>query len=627
MNTRNIWFHGLLLLALVIFPGAAPARAQGQTCFWRLVDEKPRTFTASTAEGATSTLDGTTASIAYQGLSTTHTWTAPGGVLTPGQEIGLEVSVAWQFDTSSNANMVGGLKTSLKYNWTESLEAGQKKIIFNTEKSGYLSNSMTFTVPTGGKAGDRLEFTAFADAAVAGARVDYMYQYVCEADPTATPAATETPAPTQAASATPPACEALTDDQKLMKILDYYYERIPKGITTSGARNNVLDLMGYPGYHEFACGGYQSKVLNLFNALRFSVDPCERALFDKWDYGPIQAWYGGHQAVVLYPWATNWMETGLVLDPWIEQKPMIYEVRDWAIQFSPTGIVPLVGTLPEEAIDGSFIGIGPSETYRETGAYPMFNGDYAPPGDLELTKEENDYIKTLPQEKRELFKKMTKLQQKQYLHMKLGGADTIHRAIADCPLSLSVVGPDGARSGVAGGQVYAELPDVFFVAAPLQDGTLYSEVLYPANAGYTLELEGTGTGPAYVMVGEGLALEAFPANVQLYELTVAAGQAYTLPADRLGAPLESPGGAIQPGVIIAGTAPGWVERLPSLRSPGQPAEPAPTPPGAGPPGIQLPENRTLVVAGIAALLLCAAGLGLAAVVLLVMFWRKRKKGG
>lgn len=625
MNLRTIWIHGLLLLALVLLP-AAPARAQEETCYWSLVNEKPHTFTASTAEGATSSIDGTTITIAYQGLQTTHTWTAPGSILTPGQELEFEVSVAWDFDTSSDSSMVGGLKTYLKYNWTQYLEAGQKKINFGTETSGYLSNSAFYVVPVGAKAGDQLEFMAFADAAVAGGRVDYIYQYVCEAAPTETSAPTETPAPTQALTATPPACPALTDDEKLMKILDLYFERIPRGITTSGATNNFYDLLGYPGYHEFACGGYQSKVLNLFNTLRFSKDPCEQALFDQWDYGPIQAWFGGHQAVVLYPWATNWMETGLVLDPWIEQKPMVYEVVDWAAQFSATGLVPVVGTLPEEAIGGSFIGIGPSEVYRKTGAYPLFNGDYTPPGELKLTPAENAYIKSLPDDKQELFKKLTRLQQKQYLQMKLGGAGQIHKVVADCPVSLAVVGPDGARSGIAGGQVYTELEDVFFLVAPLVDGTTYTEMVYPANAGYTLRLEGTGGGPAYVLVAETLALEAFPGDIQQYALTVAAGQEYTVATDRLGAPMEGPGGSIQPDVLIAGTAPGWINSLPRLLPIGEPAQPVPTAPAAGLPGIELPANRNLLIGGIAALLVCGAALGLAAVVLLVAFARKRKTG-
>ncbi len=539
---------------------------QEKICSWQLVQETPTTSIASTAPDASAYLDGSTVNTEWQGLNTTHTWTAPGYTLIPGEEIYFEVSTAWSLDADSSLNSSGGLNTYLNFNWTGTLKARRQSINFSSEPSGYVSNAYIWTVPTGTE-GSTMEIIGRGDAAVAAGQVRYKYQYVCVEPtpvPTETPQATQTPENTPTETVTPITCPTLTENEKLDKILELYYARIPNGITNSGEKNNILDFLGYPGYAEFACGGYQSKVLNFLTSLKFSEDPCERALLEKWDYGPIQAWWGGHQAVILYPWATSWMDTGLVLDPWIDQTPKVYAVADWAVHFSAAAMAGPAGTLAEEIIEGSFIGIGPSEVYRSEAAYPIFEGEYVPPGMQGLTRDEIEFVQALPPEKRAIFDKWSRPNKKYWLKLNMAGRDTVHKVVADCPLNLYLIGPDGSRGGISGGQVLTELSDVSFINLPLRDGTRYTEMMYPANAGYTLVIEGTGSDQAYVLIGETLSLEQQPSPVQQYILQVEEGKTYQVGTEQLGYPLVSGAESIQPIPLQTGIEPEWLGNLPGL---------------------------------------------------------------
>ena len=206
---------------------------------------------------------------------------------------------------------------------------------------------------------------------------------------TDTPDPTDTPTPETTATFTPtPAkksCDPLTADEKLTQVLNRYFSLIPKGITNSGFKNNLLTLWD-DQYYEFVCGGYQNKVLHLLDDIKFDADPCVRAWLDDWDYGPIEAFGGGHQAVVIYPRGTMWTDTGKVLDPWITQTPQVYTIKFWSEYMSA----------------GTQVGIQGSSVYKDTKAqYPTVDGKYTPVGDLNLTAEENEFIRTLPADKQE----------------------------------------------------------------------------------------------------------------------------------------------------------------------------------------------------------------------------------
>lgn len=150
----------------------------------------------------------------------------------------------------------------------------------------------------------------------------------------------------------------LTADQARSLILRNFFDRIPDGtvrgqgltwVASPGFANNLWALMGYRRYNNTSCGGYQSMVLKVLDDLRRHGNDTEQAIFDHFDYGPIHAYHGGHQAVVIFPKGTDWNTTGLVFDPWPEQRPMTYEIADWKKRFS--------------------FGVGPSSVY--SGQYPI----------------------------------------------------------------------------------------------------------------------------------------------------------------------------------------------------------------------------------------------------------------
>ena len=107
--------------------------------------------------------------------------------------------------------------------------------------------------------------------------------------------------------------------------------------------------------------------------------------------------------------------------------------------------------------------------------------------------------------------------------------------MTDCPLVLYVTDEEGLRSGIASDGIYYELDDVLFSAFPLQDGTAYTELIYPLGAGYRLVMEGTGEGQAYVLVQDWVDFERDGQGVALYQLTVTEGALYEsmIPKDEL----------------------------------------------------------------------------------------------
>lgn len=550
------------LLLSLIPPSEGAVVAQTDNCFWQLISETPKSFTVSSAPDASSSVSGTTVTVNWQGLTTTHTWSYPGDSLKPGKTLSISVGVSWSVGDGDARNSTGGLRTSFFFG-SEKVSIGDDSISFNAERNGSLSNSGSFTIPVGSKEGATLSIYGHADAAVGGGRVDYLYTYTC---PTPTPSVTATITKTPTKTATK--CPALTEEQKLSKILAVYNKKIPNGIASSGEKNNIYDLFGYSGYSEFVCGGYQSKVLNLLNSIKFSKDPCEQDLLSRWEFGPIQAWWGGHQAVVIYPWATNWMETGIVLDPWPKQTPMVYSMAEWAVMFSASGVVPVIGNIPEDIVGGSYIGVGESEVYRSDNAYPMFGGTYQQAGDQKFTAEEKAIIESLSAEKKVTFWKLPKQDQKAYLQRRLANQPATQKTIAHCPLNLYVMDANGKRSGVSGNQVLMELPGVSVLALKLTDGTNYTEITYPENAGYSLVLESTGTGEATALTGHTLLMGDKAPAVQQYSFTAEKDKIYQIATDTLGAPMQWDGGSLQPEAITE-ISPDFLESLPELVSPGE----------------------------------------------------------
>jgi hypothetical protein len=476
-----------------------------------------------------------------EGASYSASFSAPPQVIYPDQAITISISLSGEVN-NSYYNPTASVKAQIAKNdqsyedFTNANGEGSFKSYVHNDFASF--NETVTAIAPGGSEGETLEIRFYFSYA---AKMETQYVYEWKEGDGPDPEI-EQPTPTK--------CPADTEEKKLERILKLYTARIPKGKAKSGTINNTYALLGYSEYEKFACGGYQAEVLKLLDGLKFSKDPCERQLLDNWDYGPIQAYHGMHQAVVVYPKGNDWKHTGIVLDPWQEQIPKTYKIFDWAKRFqSPYFEDTFFGSGSIYGKDESFwYGIGPSDVYRETKAYPICGGDYVDLriDDLKFTKEELRFIQSLTPEKRTAFKNMTKLRQKLWLHYIMQGQDKIQKVIAHCPLNLYLMDGSGNRSGQSGTEILKELPSVTFMILELTDGTNYTEITYPENAGYTLVLEGTDEGQAYVWQGHTFLLGETPPPVQQYSFSVRKGDTYQIATDVLGAPMQWEGGSLAP---------------------------------------------------------------------------------
>lgn len=368
---------------------------------------------------------------------------------------------------------------------------------------------------------------------------------------TDTPEPSETPTPeaslTLPVTVTKGSCKKLSPNAQLTQVLQRYYAQIPRGITDSGNKNNLLTLWDNR-YKEYVCGGYQAKILQLLNEIKFNPDPCVRALLDDWDYGPIEALWGGHQAVVIYPRGSTWTETGLVLDPWITQSPQVYPIEEWSIQFSGS----------------SQHGVRGSRDYENQPRYPTVGGSYTPPGDLKLTPEENAFIRTLPPEKREWLKKMSEISRKAWLGQMLRSQKQNATLSVNSPLDIYLMDEAGRVAGFMQGVLVDDLPQVYFRRFKRVDGEYWTEVDYPAEGNYRVALIGVAQGQARVysaltdLSGDGSAYQ--------YDFQVVPGETYQSETGALGSPLVSSQGRILP-QVAALADPAWIAAQPALVEP------------------------------------------------------------
>jgi hypothetical protein len=368
---------------------------------------------------------------------------------------------------------------------------------------------------------------------------------------TDTPSPSDTPTPeasaTFALTPTKTSCKPLSANAKLTQILNRYYAQIPKGITDSGNKNNLLTLWD-DKYNEYVCGSYQGKVLQLLSDIKYNADPCVSAWLDDWDYGPIQSLWGGHQAAVIYPRGTTWTETGLVLDPWISQSPQVYTIQDWSLQFSA----------------GSQHGIGGSSYYENQAQYPTVGGNYTLPGELKLTAEENDFIRTLPLDKKKYLQNISEVNRKAWVVQMMRRQVQNATLIVNSPLDIYLTDEAGRVTGFMNGNLVNDLPDVSFRRFLKADGLYWTEVEYPANGRYRVVMYGTGDGQARVFstVAEfGVAGVAY-----LYDFSVSAGEFYQSETSEIGASFVYAQSRIEPNVALTADL-AWIESQPGLIEP------------------------------------------------------------
>ena len=329
---------------------------------------------------------------------------------------------------------------------------------------------------------------------------------------------------------TPTACPVLSPQEKLRRIIAEYHRKIPDGVHPFGVTNNIVSVYSSV-MDKWTCGAYQSGVLDLLNNLRFDPNPCVADLMSDWDYGPIQAFYGGHQAVVIYPRGSDWMTSGIVLDPWIRQTAKAYSINSWLSMMT-------VGF----RYFNRYPGIGPSNVY-DTG-YPTHGSTYITTRGL--TKAEERYIASLSQAKQQQIKKLSLTEKKEYLNRirqrKIRGT----RVVAHCPLDFYVQDAEGLKTGMVNGEILNEIPEVLFIRVPLQDGTFWTQIEYDPELTLRLVMQGTGSGSADLFLG----LSQFNEDPELdrsvaFHLDVKDGQVFTLPVME-GMPVESNGVAYAP---------------------------------------------------------------------------------
>jgi hypothetical protein len=572
---------------------------QKTACYWQLTGSDERL--SSAFPGMSASRSGNTIQTAYQHagnmgcaeqtFETIHRWSEPGNTLSPGDTLTFDVSVDWSLDGSSDCtSLTAGVKTSILTGVTR-IVAERSKIIVSKEPNGAVSNSGSWVVPAGSNIGETLTITVLGDGGGVGGSVIYSYQWVCPAQAVSeTPEkqATHTPGPT------PTACPAISSDAKLTQILNRYYAEIPRGITDSGNKNNILSLWDKK-YEEYVCGSYQGKVLQLLSEIKFNPDPCISAWMDDWDYGPIESLWGGHQAVVIYPAGTTWTETGLVLDPWITQTPKMYPIEDWSAQFSAA----------------SQYGIRGSSDYEKQAQYPTVGGAYAPPGELKLTAAENEFIRSLPEDKQEWLKKISPVTRKAWLVQTMRRQKQNVTVSVNSPLDVYLTDDAGHYFGIKNGNFLTELADVSFRRFLRSDGHYWTELEYPADSQYRLVMYGTDDGQARVFATV-TELERAP-QVYQYDVQVRAGEFYQAQSAEIGASILGEQANIQPQIAVAPET-AWIESQPGLAGPEKGTQA----------GWDLPTLPWLLI-GILALCCLStfvvAGLGLA----LALFMRGRKR--
>lgn len=213
-----------------------------------------------------------------------------------------------------------------------------------------------------------------------------------------------------------------------------------------------------------ACGWWQGQVIRWLDSIRLNPDPVQQQLLAGLDYGPIQAYYGGHQAVVLFPKGTNWEDTGIVLDPWPEQIPQSFDIAQWKATFG------IGSTL------GGTLGIGPGQRHQD---YPQLTGG------------PSSYPDTLTQAER--------------LHFR--------RLLVNSPVNVLITGPGGARLGaLPDGTLINEIPGADFY--PASDSAPERVWYFGLPEGqYLVAATGVGDGDMHVLLaGDGSELLTYGAQ-------------------------------------------------------------------------------------------------------------------
>lgn len=240
-------------------------------------------------------------------------------------------------------------------------------------------------------------------------------------------------------------------------------------VFSPGTANNMTT------WTTFACGDYQTRVIQWLDSIRTNPDPEVRAQLAGIDYGSIQAYRGGHQAVVVFPRGTDWRESGTVFDPWPNQRPEVWTMKRWTERFA--------------------WGVDPGEG---AGQYPHLFGNPSHYAGTEIPRPR--------------------------LHPR--------RIAVNSPVAVLVTAANGNRVGMLeDGEFVYEIEGADFYPTP-RSGQEYQWYFGLPEGDYTVHLTGTDEGQVHVLVGneagelvtygpqpiarqETATLELNPASIQL----------------------------------------------------------------------------------------------------------------
>lgn len=285
------------------------------------------------------------------------------------------------------------------------------------------------------------------------------------------------------------ATETMTDTEALKHILNRF-NALGSGPLRDGGDPVVLPILGPVGpilepgsstnirsifnssYREFVCGGWQSKVLDMLDSMRNGSET-EQQIFEHYDYGPIHAYYGGHQAVVIYPKGTNWKVTGTVLDPWPKQRPETFSVPEWNRRF--------------------WFGQGPSTVYE--GQYPLTGGADYPKPLLRIPPSHMAILKRLAPEQRRQYTQLTDQRARDDFINSLPPSDTETTAVVvHSPVQMIVADETGRRVGWVDEQTFVyEIPGVDVDCFPEGDDDHGMMLLLPQGR-YSVQITGVRAG-------------------------------------------------------------------------------------------------------------------------------------
>ena len=293
------------------------------------------------------------------------------------------------------------------------------------------------------------------------------------------PSAPTPPVITLAPKPAEPQIPALTREQAWEQIRTRFVA-LGNGITTEGwgqwvsspgTWNNIRSVLNGK-YSDYVCGAWQSKVLDMLNGMRNGT-PEEKRIFEHFDYGPIQAYYGGHQAVVIFPKGGDWRKDGIVLDPWPTQRPKTYSMKDWESRF--------------------WFGVGTSGVYA--GQYPLTGASDYPKPRLKVPRAHQLILKRVTPAERDRYLALTNQPERDAFIDALPAKIKESTAIAvHSPVRMLLTDAQGRRVGWVDDSTFVyEIPGADLDCVPEGEGEHGMFVLLPKDE-YQVQITGTRAG-------------------------------------------------------------------------------------------------------------------------------------